>query len=181
MMDAKLDTLLRGHAFGPLRLGTCVHDVLSLLGEPGDRSLEESPLILRYDSLELTFYATKLVGISCHLEDERFPKMNPLRLVGWVPTSPCDYESFRSFLRSSGIRFEPHPELNFPDQFALLTEGGASAHFERVGAIDVLRSIHLFDASFLSKAAAARVRELRDVERALRRPAEGGAPDNTSS
>lgn len=100
-----LDFLQTGH-LGPIVRNMTPKTAEMLLGEPEDRSIKTSPLILRYFNLELSFWAPhkeltpRLCLVELKVPEPGKPQCD---LVDWGGLGPVSREEFRAFLKEHEI------------------------------------------------------------------------------
>lgn len=106
-MGTTIEHFLKTGQLGPISLGMDPTEVETTLGEPQARSHKLNPLILRYSSLELTFWSSsakrlppQLVQINLSYQPGTEPLPAPIVFTDWNPDHAISPEAFTSFLRS---------------------------------------------------------------------------------
>src|SRR5216110_1995997 len=103
---ASFETFLRTGELGPIRLGMSPSDALSVLGEAQEQSRKQNPLVLKYGSLQLTFWKhgprSQLmeIGLYCQPSYTQIPR--PVALTDITLSSRKSEKAFRSFLHEIG-------------------------------------------------------------------------------
>jgi hypothetical protein len=142
MSPSLYDFLALGR-LGPLWLGIGPSEVLSQLGEPTDQSLKQSPLIMTYGPVALTFWRKKdqplqLMQVDIAVVDEeRSPPA--LGIQGWGLSSSTTLREFEERLSEAGLA-ELHKQFG-PDETHLLMPSGVRVSFsgDRLTRLQLMR------------------------------------------
>jgi len=102
-MDTLIGLLCAGELDG-IALGASKNTVMAKLGSPDDVSVQKNPEILKYGSLELTFYRSKRdtpATLQYFRIDFRTNPCLPERLswIGWRPGSSVSVDEFTTYLQ----------------------------------------------------------------------------------
>lgn len=134
---------------GEISLGVTISSVQEYLGSPEDVSISRKPIILKYGSLQLTFYREKsrneaiLDSINIYFDDE-VRLHEKLGKQGWFPKSKMCRDEFLEKLDGIGIRMEVDKQHTLNEtQKAYKSEAGVIVIFNLKEKIETLASVFL--------------------------------------
>lgn len=128
---ATLEEFIRTGHLGPVLLGMSSNDVMTALGYPDDISRKTNPLILKYGSVQLSFWKTpskkapQLREIAIAFQPEFEPLPKSLAVTDWNPAETPTESEFRTFI--DRIKYPPVHVVEGPTDKALTFLSGVAA------------------------------------------------------
>ncbi len=134
---------------GSITLGVTKSFVQEYLGNPEDVSLSRKPIILKYGSLQMTFYRDKnkneavLDSINIYFDEEvRLPEI--LSHQEWFPKVKMSKDEFFEKLTEIGIKLEEDKQHTFNGlQKGYRSEAGVIVVFSSKEKLETLASVSL--------------------------------------